>query len=141
MKKLGASFSFNSSLISIQACCMFWTGAPLHPICLLALTGSHVTSTKRSELIYCFPFSYANPVRKPTVGFRFCLCSPLQSPCRCVLEVLGWESNTHRRGTQPELSESRGAQENTGAPKQNTFYGNGYIYLHGSQKNHGRMAF
>lgn len=53
----------------------------------------------------------------------------------------GLRRTSERRGTQPELSESRGAQENTGPPKQNTFYGNGYIYLHGSQKNHGRMAF
>lgn len=36
------------------------------------------------------------------------------------------------------LARNRGAQENRGAPKQNTFYGHGYIYSQGSQKNHRR---
>lgn len=72
-------------------------------------------------------------------GFGLCLCSPLRGICRGAVEGQG--SSAYWRGTQPELSETRGAQENTGPPKQNSFYGNGYIYLHGSQKNHSRMAF
>lgn len=72
-------------------------------------------------------------------GLGFCLCSPLWGICRGAVE--GLRSSAHRRGTQPELSENRGAQENTGPPKQNTFYGNGDIYLRGSQKNRSRTTF
>lgn len=102
-------------------------------------------SPQNNEQLLCFVFSGADPMTSPYWAreewkqLRFCLCSPLWGICRGAVEGLG--SGAHRRGTQPELSESRGAQENTGPPKQNTFYGNGYIYLHGSQKDHGRMAF
>lgn len=108
-------------------------------------TLSQAASPQNNEPLLCFVFSGADPMTSPYwageegAGLGFCLCSPLWGICRGAAEGLG--SSTHRKGTQPELSESRGAQENTGPPKQNTFYGNGYIYLHGSQKNHGRMAF
>lgn len=95
----------------------------------------------------CFvlDFSGEDPMTGPhwaggeEAGLRFCLCSPLWGIYRGAVEE-PW-STAHRRGTQPELSGSRRAQENTGPPKQNTFYGNGYIYLHGSQKNHATMTF
>lgn len=97
------------------------------------------------ELLLCFAFFRCGSHDKSTLGWRrqrggdsgfVCV---LHYGAYAGLQWRGW--GPHWRGTQPELRESRGAQENTGAPKQNTFYGNGYIYLHGSQKNHCRMAF
>lgn len=72
-------------------------------------------------------------------GFGVCLCSPLWGLCWGAVE--GLRSSARRRGTQPELSQNRGAQENTGPPKQNTFYGNGSIYLRGSQRTAAQRLF
>lgn len=72
-------------------------------------------------------------------GIRGCLCSPLWGLCWGAVETL--RSSARRRGTQPELIENRGAQENTGPPKQNTFYGNGSIYLRGSQRTAAQRLF
>lgn len=111
-------------------------------------THSQAASKHSNEQLLCFVFSSADPLQMTSpyragekrVGFVCVLQYRVYGEC--------WGGHgggvgvRHTcRGTQPALSESRGAQENTGPPKQNTFYGNGYIYLHGSLKNHGRMAF
>lgn len=146
--------SYPSHTISLSLQVSLLVCASLCLVCLLVAyavrqthmhTLSQTVSPQSNELLLCFVFSGADPLQsilvkgENWVRLRFCLCSLLWGMCWGVVEGIG--AKTHQRGTQPELSESRGAQENSGPPKQNTFYGNGYIYLHGSQKNHGRMAF